>query len=725
MFKHIKSDAISGFLVFLIALPLCLGIAKASGFPPIAGIYTAVIGGLIVTFLSNSQLTIKGPAAGLIIIALGAVEELGGPDHAKGYQLTLAIVVVSGVIQVIFGLIKSGKLGDFFPLSVIHGMLAAIGIIIMSKQIHIAMGVVPAGKEPVALIEELPHSFMNMNPEVAIIGLVSLLILFLHPLIKNKSVKRIPAPLIVLIIAVPLGYVFDLSHEHDYVLGSLQYHINPEQLLVALPDNFFEGITYPDFSQITSPVSIKYIIMFAMVGSIESLLSAKAIDSIDPQHRKSNLNKDLIAVGIGNTIAGFIGGLPMISEIVRSSANINNGGKTKASNWFHGLFLFLFAFLAAALIQKIPNAALSAMLVYTGFKLAAPKEFKKVKKLGYDQLLLFVVTIVVTLLTDILIGVGVGIVLKIILHLMSGISVKELFVFQSTTKETKEGLFFKLKGATSFINYLKFKSIIEKQPRDSQITLDFQDVKLADHTFLENVHQLQNDFTQNGGRLVMIGFEHHHFHSLHTLAARKRVQNPLITHEDNQLSKRQQDFYGLAKQQGYDYERTVIGSMVRPYLSPFAILKRFKSARNIVIGTHDKFDILICEIEYQKVSDFIKEKSIGTIAIIQNLDTDIIPEFYLEKDVLIGSFQKHYDFHQVDLSHHETTFDLYGNNVAELNMFFDENVVKTMNKSNYTVESKRRSILVHKDFERISGEDNLQKLMRFTLDVAERIVTKK
>ena len=415
--KDQKSDVISGFLVFLIALPLCLGIAKASGFPPIAGIYTAVIGGLIVTFLSTSALTIKGPAAGLIAIAAGSVQELGQGDIHKGYVLTLAVVVISGIIQVLLGLIKSGKLSDFFPASIVHGMLAAIGIIIISKQIHFALGVVPTGKEPFELLAEIPHSLKNWNLEVALIGVISLLILFLHPLIKQKTIKRFPAPLLVLIVAIPLGLVFDLSHVHDYDIASSHFHIDPSQVLVALPSDFFSGITFPDFSEIFSRTSIKYIIMFALVGSIESLLSTKAIDSLDPEHRKTNMDRDLVAVGIGNTIAGFIGGLPMISEIVRSSSNINNGAKSRMSNFYHGLFLFLFAFFAAFLIQKIPIAALSAMLIYTGFRLASPKEFKKVQDIGYDQLFLFLVTLVITLMTDLLLGVGAGILAKKVLQI--------------------------------------------------------------------------------------------------------------------------------------------------------------------------------------------------------------------------------------------------------------------------------------------------------------------
>ena len=677
--------------------------------------------------MTNSQLTIKGPAAGLIVIALGAVEELGGGDQTKGYQLTLAIVVVSGLLQVVFGLLKSGKLGDFFPSSVIHGMLAAIGIIIMSKQIHIAMGVVPEGKEPFSLIEEIPSSFANMNPEVAIIGLISMLVLFLHPLIKNRVLNRIPAPLLVLAVAIPLGFYFDLSHEHDYDLGSLHFHINPAQLLVALPSDFFEsivdGTSLPDFSQIMSPVSIKYIFMFAMVGSVESMLSAKAIDTLDPQHRKSNMNRDLIAVGIGNTLAGFIGGLPMISEIVRSSANINNGGKTKMSNFFHGLFLFIFALLAATLIQKIPTAALSAMLVYTGFKLASPKEFIKVKEIGYDQLLLFVVTLVVTLLTDLLIGVAAGIVLKVALHLMNGASWKDLFAVRYFVNDTNGEKVFKLKGITAFTNYLGFKALLDKENRNTTVQLDFKNVKLVDHTFIENLHHMQNEFIQSGGRMMLTGFEKHNFQSLHPLAARKLIINPFIKGNDDTMSKRELMFSGIAQKNGLNFERTASLSLVRPYLSSFAIFKIFTDARHFIIGSKKYYDLLICDIEYKSVGDFSVEKKEATLAIIQKLDGVILPEFYVQPFTPIMDLSSKYDFEKISLANVQS-FDVYGKVQADLDAFFTPELVTLIKNSDYTVVSKRGSVLVTRDLNKLNREVSVLKLIDF-IEKFNTIVAKK
>lgn len=523
-----KSNILSGFLVFLIALPLCLGISKASGFPPIAGIYTAIIGGLLVTFLSKAPMTIKGPAAGLIAIAIASVEELGSVDLGKldlflGYKLTLAVVVVSGILQILMGILKFGKLADIFPSSVIRGMLAAIGIIIISKQLPVLFGVIPEAKSPFGLLAEVPKMIMNMNPKVATIGLTSIALLFIHPLVKNDKIQKLPAPLLVLLLAIPLGFIFHLSSQHSYTFASTEFHVDPSQFLVALPESFLSGITFPNFSKVFSYASIKYIIMFALVGSIESVLSAKAVDALDPEGREANQNEDLIAVGIGNTIAGFIGGLPMISEIVRSSANINAGAKDRMSNFFHGLFLFLFVLLAAAVIKTIPNTALAAMLVYTGFKLASPIEIKKIITIGIDQFILFLTTLIVTLLTDLLIGVGAGIVMKLIIQLVKGVSVSKILTLKLEVTKDVNSTVIKVSGVATFLNYLKFKSVMDNQNKNENIELDFSNASFIDHTFLNNINAMKSKFEKEGGSLIVKGLEQHKATSDHELASRSLI----------------------------------------------------------------------------------------------------------------------------------------------------------------------------------------------------------
>lgn len=520
-----KADLTSGFLVFLIALPLCLGISMASGFPPVAGIFTAIIGGLLVSFFGGSQLTIKGPAAGLIVIALGSVEELGQGDAMAGYRLTLAVIVVAGLLQMAFGSLKSGVLSDFFPSAVVQGMLVAIGIIIASKQIHTLAGVKPDGKEPVELIAEIPHSLARLNPQIFLIGIISLLILFILPLIKNKWVKKVPAPLVVLLVAIPLGKWFGLEHDHTYLfLNGQEYTLGP-QFLVTLPENLFSAITFPDFSKLTGLVSLKYIVMFALVGSVESLLSTKAIDTLDPYKRKADMNRDLIGVGFGNTLAGLIGGLPMISEIVRSSANINNGAKTAWSNFFHGLFLLIFVAFFPMLIHSIPLTALAAMLIFTGYRLASPKEFYHAYKIGTEQLLIFIITIVFTLATDLLIGIGIGVIVKLLLHFFHGLPPKYMFkpLFTVTRSQNENEFTVDVFHSAVFSNYIKLKKSLDSLPRGKKIIIDFSNANLVDHTVMENLHHYSRDYKNEGGSFELVGLEKMKSLSSHEFSTKKRM----------------------------------------------------------------------------------------------------------------------------------------------------------------------------------------------------------
>jgi len=732
--ENFRFDIISGFLVFLIALPLCLGIAKASGFPPIAGIYTAVIGGLFVSFFTNSELTIKGPAAGLIVIVLGSVEEfgkMGDPAHgniSQGYQMTLAVIIIAGLFQILLGLLKLGKLGDFFPTSVIHGMLAAIGIIIMAKQIHVAMGVVPIGKEPFELIKEIPTSFINMNVEIALIGLVSLIILFSWPFITNNIIKKIPAPLVVLVLAIPIGIYFDLSHEHDYEIGTLHFHINPANLLVALPNNFFELMqsAKPDFSQILTGTGIKYVIMFTLVGSIESLLSARAIDTLDPYKRKSNLDKDMMAVGFGNTIAGLVGGLPMISEIVRSSANINNGGKTKWSNFFHGLFLFLFALLAASLIQKIPNAALGAMLIFTGFRLASPKEFIKIWNIGPDQFAYFMVTLIVTLMTDLLVGVAAGILVKMLFHYINGVRISD-FLNAKISKITENNTtVFMFNSPAIFTNYLKFKPLIDDCSRDTNVTLNFTNSILIDNTFMENLHIIQGEFVNHGGNLQLDGFEKHNFASKHPFSARKMIINPGIIRPDIELTKRQSSIKLLAQKWGLDYELDISSGFLKHTFGLHAIGRGARYGKNLLVGRRKNYNILIADIVTDRFDSLSKERITITGAILNNISVKNIPDFTLEKNNLFTVIDELRGSREAIINNTEFNKVFYLKNESQsenvdFNSFFTTELINFLIHNNeLLIKSVNNSFVIHRYNERLSPQE-IEDLINFCDQLVEII----
>ncbi|HEY9682888.1 MAG TPA: SulP family inorganic anion transporter [Oculatellaceae cyanobacterium] len=514
-----KSDIVSGFILFLIALPLCLGIALASGVPPMAGIISAIVGGILVSQISGSFVTVNGPAAGLIVVVLSSVERLGG--GGAGYHSTLAAITISGAILCVLGLCKAGKLGDFFPASVVHGMLAAIGVIIMAKQLPFVLGVKPPASEPLQLIADIPTMVGSLNPEIALIGLLSLVIMISHARMRNKIIKRIPAPIIVVVVAIALGSYFDLRDPHTDVIGHRTIYIDPK-FLVSVPLHFLDGIKSPDYRQIASYQFWLSVFSITLVQGIESLLSCAAVDKLDPFKRNSNLSRDLAAVGFGSVLSGLIGGLPMIAEIVRSTANVANNARTRWSNFFHGFFMLVFVLTAATLINRIPLASLAALLVFTGYRLGSPKVFKETHEIGVDQTIIFLATLVGTLVTDLLIGVSIGIGTKLAIHLLKGAPISRLFTATVIVSTENENAYIVIiKDAAIFSNYLSLKIKLLEIPPRMHLTLDLSSAKLVDHTVMEHLHNFGENYSREGGQFTIIGLENHQSASAHPLAARR------------------------------------------------------------------------------------------------------------------------------------------------------------------------------------------------------------
>lgn len=563
---YLRYDIISGFLVFLIALPLCLGISLAYGYPPIAGVFTAIIGGIVTTFISNSELTIKGPAAGLIAIAAPCVMSFGwngvpGELNVDAYRMALAVGVAAGVLQILMGVFRVGSLGEFFPSSVVHGMLAAIGVIILLKMFPQAIGV-KVGGEPLALLLAVPKIIQHYEPTIAIVGIVSLVIMFLWPLTKKiKIIGSIPAAMVVLAVAIPLSNVLDLSSKHmnslkleeanekgeekekskEVAAAAPEAAANSEpseaksekptepkksDTLINVPKfgETFSVLTFPKFDALLQLQAWKWVLMFAIIGTLESMLSAKAMDLIDPWQRKTNLDRDNIAVGMGNTLCAFIGATPMISEIVRSRANMDNGARTRFADMWHGIFLLLFVSLLPFVVSMIPVAALMAMLVYTGWRLAHPKEFAHVYHIGLEQLIIYCSTLVGCFAIDLLAGVAIGIAVKLLIHLLRGAPFSSVLKPHVTVDDRNDGtVVLTISHSAIFSNWLGLKKRIEKSNGGAkEVVLDFSETRLVDHTVMSNLHQLQKAFDKGDCKLVIRGLEEHQPFSEHPQAGRKK-----------------------------------------------------------------------------------------------------------------------------------------------------------------------------------------------------------
>lgn len=474
-------DIKAGLVVFLIALPLSLGISLASGAPSTAGLISAVFGGLLGAFLGGSYVTINGPAAGLIVVVLTAIQSLGAGDPMMGFKRMLACVVVVGVLQVIAGLVKAGRFASIFPLSVVHGMLSAIGLIIMIKQVHVFFGNKVSGSI-IHSVMQVPNTLLHLNPEASLIGLLSILILIAYPHIKLSFAKVIPAPLVVATLGILLSVVFTTAE------------------LVKIPTDIKAFFITPSFDVITSTESLLAIFSIFFVASLESILSASAVDKLDPLHRESDFDRELWSKGIVNIACGFVGGLPIIAEIVRSSASISQGARSPLANFYHSAFILFFLLLFPGVLNMIPLSALAAILILVGFRLAQPKQFKEMKDLGLSAFLAFTTTIVVTLVEDLLIGIFAGMVVEALVSLFQGAKLSNLLRPDYRLLNEGDKAILEFEGSLLFFSVLKQKEILKQVSTYSNVEIDLTRLCFIDVTslilFTKEAQRLEKDGRQ-------------------------------------------------------------------------------------------------------------------------------------------------------------------------------------------------------------------------------------
>ena len=418
MFKYLKNDLPASLVVFFVALPLCLGIALASGAPLFSGLIAGIVGGIVVGALSGSSLGVSGPAAGLAVIVLNAITDLGS------WEVFLVAVVLGGVLQIVLGAIKAGVIGYYFPSSVIKGMLAGIGVIIFLKQLPHAVGYDSDYEGDISFRQSdgettftaLANMIDNISPGAITVTLISLFILLLWDLVLTKKsdiFKIIPGPLV----AVIIGIIYNFSISPDQSFGISAEHL----VSVPVPESasdFMSQFSFPDFNAIVRYDVWITAITLCIVASLETLLSVEATDKLDPQKRTTPTNRELFAQGTGNIVSGLIGGLPITQVIIRSSANVQSGGKTKMSTIVHGFLLLGSVIAIPTLLNKIPLAVLAAILLVVGYKLAKPALWKNMYSLGRDQFIPFVVTVLGVVFTDLLLGIGLGLGVGIMIILI-------------------------------------------------------------------------------------------------------------------------------------------------------------------------------------------------------------------------------------------------------------------------------------------------------------------
>lgn len=503
-FSNLKNDFPASIVVFLVALPLCLGIALASGAPLFSGLIAGIVGGTVVALMSGSPLGVSGPAAGLAAIVITAIPELGG------FETFLLAVIVGGIIQLILGFIKAGIIGYYFPNSVIKGMLSAIGIIIILKQIPHAFGY---DKDPEGdlnffqpdgqtTISELFNMVDYISPGAVIIAVLSLAILILweRPFMKKISLFNIiQGPLIVVVLGIILNLVFEgtslmISKDH----------------LVSIPvaesiEGFFGQFTTPDFTQLGNPKVYLIGATMAIVASLETLLCVEATDKLDPEKRITPTNRELLAQGTGNIVSGFIGGLPITQVIVRSSANIQSGGKTKASAFIHGVLLLVSVISIPFVLNLIPLASLAAILFVVGFKLAKPALFKQLYKMGHAQFVPFIITVIGIVFTDLLVGIGIGFAVAIFYILYNNYKIP--YHFDPETYKAGDPVVIELSEEVSFLNKGSILQTLNHLPNNTKVTIDGRKTRSIHPDVVEIIEDFQQNGMNRGIELTCLGMD--------------------------------------------------------------------------------------------------------------------------------------------------------------------------------------------------------------------------
>ena len=540
MFKHIGADLKAGLVVFLVALPLCLGISVAQGVNPLAGLIAGVVGGIFVALISGSNLSVSGPAAGLTATVLAALfpEKFGLNVPALTFNAFLLATLLAGLMQILLGIVKAGIIGHYIPVSVIKGMLSGIGVILILKQIPHFFGYDqdPEGDFRFIQIDgensftELIHMVNYISLGATLVGIVALLVLILWNkafIKRNKFLNVLPGPLVAVICAVIVN--FTVNKTSNILLISKEHFVNMPDL--SSFEKLRNSIQLPDFGAISNIQVWSVAITLALIASIESLLGVEAVDKLDPDFNVTPTNRELIAQGAGNMICGLIGGIPVTSVIVRSSANVNAGAKTKFSSIFHGILLLAAIFLIPGILDLIPLSALAAILIFTGWKLAKPTKgnmqtliasficFLNVVKLkigdheknkktlneGITQFLPFIVTLLVMLFTDLLKGVGAGLFVGIIFILRQNF--KDPFRILSDDIEGKKHYFIRLQQKVTFINKGKFITFFQSVLPGSRVVIDGGRSVFIDRDVLEAITEFKLSATQKNIEVVLEDIE--------------------------------------------------------------------------------------------------------------------------------------------------------------------------------------------------------------------------
>ncbi|MBR9859907.1 SulP family inorganic anion transporter [bacterium] len=718
-----RSDLVAGFSVSLVALPLALGVAIAAGAPPMAGLIAAIVGGLITTFIRSGKVTINGPSPALIIIIFTAIQRFDAISAKGGFSVVLAAIIIAGALMALFGLFKLGKYGNFVPSSVVQGILAAIGVIIFANQIHVGLGVEFSGGNTIESLMAIPKSLLNMNPLIAIIFVNSLFILARHPHVKSKFIKFVPAPMWVLVSSILFYKAFlSFSGGEAQILGSI-HQINSDNL-ITLPKNIFNSISfYPDFSFLNLLEFWVLVFSIFLISTIETLLGAKGVDKLDSFKRKTNLNHDLTAVGVSTALSGALGGLPVITVISRSSVNLYHGAKSRLSSFYHGLFLVLYLFLLTDLIQMVPLAALAAILVYTGYKLASPKVFKDANLKGYEQLFILVATLVATLITSLLWGIVIGVMFTLLIHLIRSslpatLFAKYLFAPSFKLSKIDNHYYVKPKGVVNFAGVVRLEKSLRDMPENQQVIFDFSLARIVDFSILEYVHEWGEDYqAEKNGSYVILGLDDHlttseHPYSIHVLPPLKQKK----------LSKRQKELEEMCFEKGWEFDPSLNWEITRLRENTFFTSRPIEYAKNNIRGSFDS-DVIweINDVTFDEGALMMAE--VHHCSMLRIIFDQDLPNFSVEHERFFSRFLEFTDDNKLDIGHDASLshrLSIKGKDEVAIKRLLDEDFQTFLSdEEDYHIECQDNIILIFRYMRTLTCEEIIE-----MIDFGDRFISR-
>ncbi len=711
-FKALPGNIFSGFVVSLIALPLGLGLAMASDAPPISGIISAVVGGIVVSILGGSYVTITGPGNGLVGVLLIAITTLG-------LNNAYAAIICSGILLLVLGFLRMGKLADFFPSSAIQGMLAAIGLIILGKQFHIMLGNRIVEDNSFGYLLEIPTSIFKIFSYkdsslffAAFSGIASLAMMVFYSKLRNKVFQFIPAPMWIVIFSIGFSYYFEL------VLNKPN-PINPDYMLSGIPSfqKIITQIPTPNFEKITGLSFWSSVFALTLISSIESLLSIKAIDKLDPQKRRSNVNKDIKALGLATVGSAFLGGLNVVTVIARSSVNLNNGGNNRSANFSHALFLVIFIILFSSQLERIPLPALMSILVYTGYKLASPKLVRNIFSIGREQLIIFFITLFVTLKIDIISGIASGVLVTFIIHIfvngsaslfLRNILKPNVLMFKEE-ENRKDNYYVSVKHFSSFLNFFRLKHKLDSIPEDKDVIVDFSMCDFVDDTVMENLNSYQELFAKRGGHFEVIGLDMHDTYSEHPFALRKLL--PVPDFFGKNLTKRQNTINDISSdfKLNYDSEK----NKETRFLNNFLFFKT-RQINHIYNEIHnEKYTLRLFDMEFTE-GEFIAKEVVRTTML--HIKIPQAPIFTLDKEGFLEKMYGFAGFKDIHIENHKDfskRFYLLGDDENAVKKFFNDELVHFFESNPYFhIESNGNSLLIF-DKERLASIREIKGLLDF------------